>query len=67
MGRENVFYGLDGAGHLVVVWRDPEQPKHHRLAPTRVTLETPHEVFVEAVRAAEQLLLGVSLEYIDRR
>lgn len=56
MARDDVFYALNDYGEIVVVWRDPEQPKHSKFVPTRVTLDTPHEVFVEAVRDAEQQL-----------
>lgn len=62
-----MFYALNGAGEVVVVWCDPEQPRHQKIAPALVTLDTPHEVFVEAVREAERRLLSVSLEYISRR
>lgn len=65
--RHDLFYGLDGTGELVVIWCDPEQPNHRRIATTRVTLETNHADFVEAVRAAEQRLCYVSIEDISRR
>jgi hypothetical protein len=65
--RHDLFYGLADDGQVLVVWCDPEQPKHRKIATTRVTLETPHADFVEAVRAAEQRLIGPYTEDISRR
>ena len=63
--QHEVFYALDQAGEVVVVWCDPEQPHHRKIAPARVTLDAPHDAFVEAVRAAEQRLVGVEIA-VDR-
>lgn len=56
--HRDVFYALKDDGEIVVVWQDPEQSNHSRIAPTRVTLDTPHAAFVEAVREAERRLIG---------